>query len=534
MIIQNIRFKWIVLISILVLPIISTAQNMTNKERRRMNLALLDAIEKYETASTFQGYDASFNFLDLFESDSTRIYCDLMDYTSADGKIGVVEYASLMSEKDLVECVIKDVRKTKPILEDDGWHISVSFMKQLNYTDKNGVWFSSNEYYQSDYELVAEFIYNSDEQVCYISNIEGSIDSSVAHLPKKFIVIQNVQGQEHEVYANVADQYGNEKAHKLIFNSFDQTFVNDLTDLIPWSDNIHIKEEKILQSDSYDLINLSYKNAALRAKVYFSHTVSGMYNISSNIEKLSSKSPASEIGVDIGTTFRLGKASQLGVFIGAGYQNSKVSLACEDLSYSLTTSYTPKKSDFNANDQDYTIRNDYSITNVSESVTYKNIVLPVYFELEHRLAKRLYLTFGLGPKFYFNLTAKNTPLIISGSICKSDESNPDKLEGEYSSFLYPCRYALNDGVGISVILSAGLDFNIFKKQIFFSAKICGEFGFKDIFTAPSYGYEGDYKPLVYYHNQDGSGELVATRSLISSVSFKRQAIWIKGGLTFKF
>ena len=63
------------------LPVSSVAQTLSNKEKRRINVKLLEAIEQYESNATIYDENTKYAFLELCDSDAL-IYCDLMDHAT--------------------------------------------------------------------------------------------------------------------------------------------------------------------------------------------------------------------------------------------------------------------------------------------------------------------------------------------------------------------------------------------------------------------------------------------------------------------
>ena len=169
-----------------VVPLTISAKPLSNREKRRIYADVINAVEVYELSATVRDDGSKYNFINLFKSPKARIYCDLMDYHSEDGKIEVLEYIDLLSKKNLVEVDIKSLSRGKLQQRNDGWHMTVSFFKKLNYMDENDVWFSSEEYYNNDYRITMDFVYDEDAQRCYVAAIDGNIESDRKHLPQQF------------------------------------------------------------------------------------------------------------------------------------------------------------------------------------------------------------------------------------------------------------------------------------------------------------------------------------------------------------
>ena len=93
------------------LPSVLMAQQLSNREKRKINMEVLKALNQYEATQSLRGDVSKYQFLDLFENQDTLIYCDLLDYATIDDKINLQTYVELLSKKTFVESTIKDVIK---------------------------------------------------------------------------------------------------------------------------------------------------------------------------------------------------------------------------------------------------------------------------------------------------------------------------------------------------------------------------------------------------------------------------------------
>lgn len=530
------------------MPSILMAQQLTNRERRRINIEVLKALNQYEATQTLRGDVSKYQFLDLFENQDTLIYCDLLDYATNDDKINLQTYVDLLSKKTFVEARIKDVVKLNPQRRDDGWHTQVSFEKTLDYIDENEVWFSSKEYYRAPYQITIDFVYNEDDERCYIADISGNVESSELRLPKKFMVVQ----YQSEEDTKMRLQNKEEEEEYLVFNDFQQTFVKG-EEIKPWKDDHRLKYDTLATADNYNLVKLKHRKTPWRLQLRYGYAPKGIYEITSPIDGLQSNSSGYEIGLDIGITFSLG-AGSMGFFVGAGMQQSNISLSHNNIRYSQTASYTPSDNNFNSEDvlNGYSVVRNYSISLAEENISYTDIVVPVSLVVEPRLFKAMYLTFNVGAKLYLNQNTSISPLHIIGNAKVGNETNDQNISGDYSNFIYPCSYSpdttmeLLKSIGLSkaslsLIGSVGFNFNLWENHILLTTKVGYEYGLANVYSQkfaqnhahifPSSTDSNPFTPILY---SDAEKKYVAAYSLMGFTAAKRQALWLEGGLMFKF
>ena len=534
-----------------------TAKSLSNREKRRIYADVINAVEVYELSATVRDDGSKYNFINLFKSPKARIYCDLMDYHSEDGKIEVLEYIDLLSKKSLVEVDVKNLSRGKLQQRNDGWHMTVSFFKKLNYMDENDVWFSSEEYYQNDYRITMDFVYDENLKRCYIADIDGSIESNKKHLPQQFAVVQYSSEKDLKIKVSdfmskaVDEKTASKRNNSLQFNEFKQAYANPV-DIQPWNDNIHIKYDTLAKSKSYNLVKLKYNRTPWRAKLRFAYAVDGAYEVYGKSkrafwepsikldDKIKHTSKAYELGLDLGITFSMGRSTQMGFYVGAAMQNSEISISQKNMTYDFTT-YSYKKGNLGFNENDSrgtTITHKYDIKSAKEQINYTDLVVPVYFGFDHRLANVLSLTWSVGAKVYFNMKTTYSYRLTGN---RTTDSKTVEIDGIYDSFLYSNNYYYapnqlfngRSGYSVSAMASLGFNFNLYKRRIYFSTKVGFEYGISEIHSSDGNALFDGVKnyPLVYSGNSDKD---VATRSFMDCVSFRHRAIWLDAGLIFKF
>lgn len=502
------------------LPVSSAAQTLSNKEKRRINTKLLEAIEQYESNATIYDENAKYAFLELCDSNAL-IYCDLLDQ-AAGKKIPAAEYADLLHSKENVSMEIKNVRRDPPFWKDGAWYVNVNFAKSVVYNDKNAVLYSSAEYYKSDYDISVEFVYDRKADCCRIVSVDGTIASQNAPLPEHYVVINRTSPLDDRLWCG--------KRHPE-FNSFDQAFA-PAGSIRSWHDDVRIKADTIARTQSYDFVQFRYRKTSWRGKLRAGFTVGSAFKLTSPVNFNTENSSAFEVGVDVGYALPLGKSVSLSIYTGAALSTSKIELGLNNLSYSYDTG-----------DRHGTAYSRcYDLESVTEGVSYTDIVIPVYLSLDHKLSKNLGLSWHVGAKIYMNGSAKVTPFHIKGEVYgnyggqtvrNQSENAFQLLDNDYDRFLYPNTYARNS-TDMSLVGGLGLNYNILKQYLFLCVKFSYELGFTDVHKSNEndfFNAADQVYPMVYSARLK---ENVATRSFMDCVSYKRQAMWLEAGLMFKF
>lgn len=492
-----------------------SAQSLTNGQRRNMNARLLELVEQYETNSVVYDKASVYAFKDLFVSEEAGVYNDMLEYPAE--SVTVDEYVKKLSERENLSIVVKDVGHGEYSFEKGEWHSLVTMEKSLSYNDANGVLFSNEEYYGADYELVLDCVYDARRDRFRIASIEGRMLSEVPHLPARFDIIVHNTPEDDKVLV---------EGEHMKFNSFSQAFVPKGS-IVPWDDDVRITKDVQASTDVYEMMKLGFKYTRLRVKPHFACTAGPAFKVNSPVDFTEKKSFGYELGVDLGYTIPVGPVT-LGLFTGLAYSHSSLNLATGGIEYSYETS--------NESGQGY-IRN-YSISRLSEGVAYSDISIPLYVNVDYKVAPDWLLSFNLGMKLYMNGKTTVTPYHVTAEV-SATELVPGPfdalgtVDGDYTAFLFPTTYSRNN-FDTSLVTGLGVNYNVYDGLVFVYAKIGFEYGLNDIHTSsnrPIYDEDGNY-PLVYTIYDGGMN--VATQSLWNCISFKRLAFWPEIGVMFKF
>jgi len=513
--------KKVAILFCLLVPFMAAAQTLSNKERRHINMRLLNLIEQYESYAPLYDESARYGFLQLFADENVSVYSDMLDY--APGKsIDVAEYVKALSGKQNVSLRVKNVGHDDYSLENGRWTTTVTFDKSIVYNDANGILFSSDEYYKSDYSLSLKCIYDEASDRCLIVSVDGTMNSAQQCLPDKYTIVNRYGENIEKISAN---------GKPLEFNSFDQAFV-PAGAIRPWNDDIRIKADTLAKTDNYEFVNLKFRKKHWRAKFRFAYALGSVFKVTSPMAMNTDKSSGFEAGVELGYNIPLGRTTSMGLYFGAAYSSSKLEFGLNNVAYSYRTMDSSGKR----------YMRHYEFDSITEGVSYADIAIPVYLNFDHKLARNLYLSWNVGAKIYLNGTVKVAPYHLSGkvygdyngTIVSSQTADAfGDVVGDCNEFLYPNSYSRNQ---TDISLSGGLSlaYNVLKGSMFVFLKYSYEYGLTDVHKSDGGAlFDPDNKqyPMVYSAHR---GVNVATRSFMDCVSYKRQTMWLELGLMFKF
>ena len=527
------RFAALFLAAFIILPVSLSAQVLTNKERRNINLKVLNVIEEYERTASLSDSEEIYSFISLFTSQDALVYCDIMGAPNYLSKVGVKEYIKEAEERARgnIEMEILNVRKGEIIYSDGCWLIPILFSKSLSYWDNNGVLFSAKEFYGNEnYHITLNLRYNPEDETCLIESIEGRLNSNKSFPKGKFQVVtrnEDLIGRDLEQAENILYN-----GRKLEYNSFNQAIVS--ADFAPEVNDPDIEVIPIIlnSTDNYDNITYSFKVNKNRAKLRLAAAPIMAYRMSSVSEGLTlERSAAYEAGIDMGTTFVAGKA-KVGVYVGAGISFSNARFGLSD-----TLNYKSQSIWYKNPEDGYFYKSDvnYSLHSATESLSFKDIILPVYAEGEHRIGTSAVFVWNVGAKAYFALDTDAGIYSISGT--RTVGGNKTDFTGEqHTVFLNPVYHYSRNFFSLSAFANIGVDINLtanasnLKNRMFATVKVGYEQGLMPVYKTTGSSYTGSGAPVVYDPVNKAN---IANSSFINNISLNRQAVWLELGVKVK-
>jgi hypothetical protein len=503
-----------------------SAQTLTNQQRRNILEKVHTTIEEYERLASLSTDGDEYEFSQLFVENAT-IDSDIIGNISYLCSVTVDEYIKQVQSANVYTEII-NVKKHELSYDDNrGWYIPIRFSKQLNYYDCNGVYFNIRNYYGETIDVCMNLLYNEEDDMCYIESIEVSCNSQKQFPQVPFLIIDNNRRSKYSrqdnkcfnmLKANNASLSFDENGYAIY--SSDTKFTVDDFDITPKP-----KYDTERKTDSYNFVDFDFIRHFQRAKLKFAYAPFA-YAVSGNETRIKDKSMAFDVGIDYGFTFSSSRKSKAGIFFGAGISFSNVTLELDK-----EINNTHKVPVFNTDDKKYEMKEyTYSIKSAMEQVSYIDLYVPLYFEIERMLGSvnRVVLSWNFGVKSYFNMSA--TSKIPYTATFKFSESATD-IEKEFDSYIIPNTYAKNL-IDLSATSNLGVDYNVVKNRLYINAAIGYEYGFWDSYVSDKPVYSKPIMPKV--NKEDNSIDHVAVNSMISGLSLRRQALWISLGVKYKF
>ena len=515
------------LIIALQLSVPLSAQTLTNQQRRNILEKVHTTIEEYERLASLSADGDEYEFSQLFV-ENAEIDSDIIGNISYLRTVKVDEYIKQLQSANVYTEII-NVKKHELSYDDNrGWYIPIRFSKQLNYYDCNGVYFNIRNYYGEAIDVRMNLLYNEEDDMCYIDSIKVSCNSQKQFPQDSFLIIDNNRrskyGRQDKYFnmlkANNAPLSFDENGYAIY--SRDTKFTVDDFDIL-----LKPKFDTERATESYDFVDFDFIRHFQRAKLKFAYAPFA-YAVSGNENRIKDKSMAFDVGIDYGFTFSSSRKSKAGIFFGAGISFSNVTLGLDK--EINNTHEVPVLVSKKYEMQTYT----YSIKKATEQVSYIDLYVPLYFEIERMLgsANRVVLSWNFGVKSYFNMSATSKiPYTATFKFSDSESESATDIDKEFNSYIIPNTYAKNL-IDLSATSNLGVDYNVVKNRLYINAAIGYEYGFWDSYVSDKPVYSNPIMPKV--NKGDNSIDHVAVNSMISGLSLRRQALWISLGVKYKF
>ncbi len=495
------------------------AQSLDNVSRRKMNLAVLNALDDYQLATAINSKSDKYRFLQLFDTPDALIFCDLFNSgESYKTKITVHDYADfLMNKCENVNADITDIRKGDFYYDSESvWHCKVTLDKTLTFNDMNGVLFPPFVGQPVPFTLEVDLIYDGGSGRMKIHSIDCLNPDGFVPMTNYYIVQRNRERKD-----SLRDCRVTINRQPLEFNSFGQAFARKGR-IDYWDYDVKVDKKLIAEDDPYEMIILNYKRKNFRIKARYGMTYNSRYDIRSASDFTKKESSGKEAGVDLGFSFSVGRGFRFGLFTGAAASLSTMNLSADNITYEYAT-----------NDEaglEYT-RN-YNIKSAAQDVKFMDVAVPLYMNLNFRIARGVSLYFDLGGRAYFNLMADVSPMELNGSIISKYTAKTDNETFNISTneFLSPKAFE-REKMDYSVFGNAGLEIALVRNSVYLLASAGYEYGLTWTYTSDENPFYGNSQyPYVYYAPY---GKDVVFRPFADCMSFRRECIWLNFGLMLK-
>ena len=248
--------KILLLVVIAIVANLVYAQNPTPEQMYQMNEGALKMVLDYKAQANM---NKPRRFVRLFESEDIQIYNDLLGL-STKKQLTVKEYRTLMEKEALYPTIkIQNLKKNSVYQENGHWMMDISFEKELTYTDKCGVLFSTEEYYGQYHTINMTLVWDDSLQVCSIVKLNGKNNSNVKKLDAYKVISAAVDEKEQKREENIRVN-----GKPLKFNSFSQCIIPSNAELTYENDQ-DMKFGLVQNESGCEVYSIAYDPMSMRS-----------------------------------------------------------------------------------------------------------------------------------------------------------------------------------------------------------------------------------------------------------------------------
>ena len=402
-IMEDTTMRKILSVIIAIIATAAFAQSPTPEQTYKMNADALKMVLDYKAQANM---NKPRRFVRLFANEDMQIYNDLLGL-STQKTLSVKNYRTLMEKEALYPTIkVQNFRKNKIYKENGLWMMDITFEKELSYTDKCGVLFSTEEYYGEYHTINMSLVWDENLQTCTIAKLSGKNNSTVKALTDYKVIVASDDAKDQKRERNVRVN-----GRHLKFNSFSQCIIPANAEITYVNDD-DMKFELVQNETGCEVYSIAYNPMSMRLKPHYNI---GVVPFGKSANGLSlSKSIHHEFGLDLGYMIPTNGLFQMGFYAGVGFASSSVVLGMDTIHYHYQAG-----SEADIDGDSYTRH--YTIERASQKLSMKDLTIPIYLDFNFHLHKIVSLYLDLGIKNYINLSA-----------------NLSDLTGTYSSWgVYP-------------------------------------------------------------------------------------------------
>lgn len=515
------------------LPVMASAQSLTNRERRHINTQVLALINDYESYSTLYDDDAAYYFERLFRRDGkATLTCDMMGSELYLKQLSVPDYINQFTSYSMTtNILIRDVSKGEMQIDGNKVLIPVTFRKNVSYMDKDGYLFSVSEFYSDDFIVNMTLSYDRKRDLCLIESIDAKLVSDKRFPVGRFLIVNENKTPDKKYMRYFSDLTVG--GSNIEFNNKGQALLTSGMAEVEDPD-VKVLTDTLTKGFNYDVVSFAFKVKDKRLKFRYGIAPISAYKVNNPYSGVDDYSMAMEFGLDYGITWPVGPMTKMGVFIGAGLSISSLKLTLNDhINYNyFTTAFSDDYKLF----KDKTIT--YDITAASEKIRYCDFMVPLYLSFEHRLSHQVMLSWDLGVKGYVPMGAyacRPYEITASAKMDDQDEVGPIQF---IDGYIEPNTYGKDRKFDMSVMADVGVEVSLLENELYGSFHLGYEHGIMSpVYSSGTNEFYSSVDsgtgvfPIVY--DIEGSSH-IRVHSLISGVSFSRRALWFSAGLKYKF
>ncbi len=375
------------------------AQQKTLSTQEMREKALSTIRVDYEMNATLNGQEAQYAFLTLFVDENAPVYNDLLGQQS-DNMLTAAKYVSVLGGAGLrtKRVAIKNLRVIEEPQKVNGvWKVKVAFDKELSYYDRCGVFFSSREFFQDDYHLVATMVYDNIDGRCRIERIDGS-SGNRRRLPSEYFVFK--QTDERDALLNYHDQ-------PLSFNSNKQAFLMGTYDSNGFTHPKYSPNKLQPFTNDCNMVMMKYGTSGGGSPIEFDGQICLRLNMGMGLGDALSitggdgltdqKTSGMNFGIDVGYQFLSTDAYKLSAYVGLGIATSKIEAGYKKSDYKYETQ---GEADIDGDSYE----RHYDNLKINQKVSLTDLAIPIYLDAEFCLGPIVSVYADLGARLNFNMS----------------------------------------------------------------------------------------------------------------------------------
>lgn len=517
------KFSRLFLVAGILLASYSNAMALSNSEERMVRLKVVELFEEYTKCSAMDRDFTEYGdrFRELFVSDESQVYNDL-NYLVKGDMLTVKDYVEAMTTKSSTTRVyVKNINCKSINTEGDKTVIVCTFDKYVNITNDCAVELSSDFLNAEDYQMTAEIEYDNQAKKCLFKRIDGDVTRRIV-LTEGYRVLNIKDTATVELRAD---------GKPLILNAMGQAFLHP-SEKITAIDPDYVVKLKEINSKCH-LWDVTAKAKRWRIVGNIDYGFGDAFNVEKSDDAVDVKSKYASAGLDIGYIFPSKSKFKVGLFMGVGLSKSKMDMEYSNSNYSFTT---------NADVDGDTYTRHYQDLKLSQTLSMKDVIVPVYIDFDYRFSRIVSMAFDLGVRLDLNMSKDinnvSGTAYVYGIYPQYDNLRMDENWGlnGFGKQTYSQSQMLDDAVNTVKGFSANalgriaLRFNIPNSS--FALELGGAYlyGITDVVS----GTESENEKIVS-NNISGLQSTEKVSSLTATMkSVKRQMMSVHCGLIYKF
>jgi len=500
----------------------TSAQILTPQQEREFFQNAYAKIQEYVQTATVDNEERQDRFRHLFTGQNVEVYNDLMGLSYAP-LLTVDDYIAVLGKARTVSVEVRNIRKGQISDNGDSWQMPLLFDKAISFDNECGTHFDSKEFFEGKYYRLQAVIVKEKSTDRYSITAIKAVENGGLDFPEDYIVL--MKNDDRDINLEVNGRQAN-------FNIYEQillrpnpsiTYFKGKVEQLPYSGDGMPCDNKII---------VDYADKSWRLRLGGGCSLGDFNKIDGMAYGKIEKNTEYGFGLDVGYVFPSKSHLFVGVFAGVGMSFGKLEVNAPAGTYTSET----KQKDVDGDDyiRGYELEGD----GMSQTIESTDFSVPVYLDLEYKIASSFSLYGDLGIKAYFKMgepkykgtigtyktfgTYENyggltidsdIPILGFGSQAPSKDIKIDESNG-----------ISKESFALDALIGAGLRFNI-TKSFAFDAGVQCQLGLTDSWKSTT-----SNRDLGHFDN----GEEQFYSLLRGSGSVKHQALRVFASLIYKF